>query len=117
MQNVIDRQPQNPNQYTLSRSDGSSETVILTRDDNPVVGKEGTNLNRALFNDLQDFVDSLTVFNADGSIVEEYATCDVKTIFNTDGSIDEVRMDKLGNVIDTKRTLFNSDGSIGGVML
>ena len=53
MVNIVNRVPQNPNQYTLRKSDGSSETVTLERADNPIV--EGSLIGRKLLMAMQGF--------------------------------------------------------------
>lgn len=113
MYNISDRVPQNPNQWTLKKADGSTETVTLTRNDNPV--NEGTPINRETLMGVQGFVTTTTKFNADGSITEENATGTVTTKFNSDGSITETFLGTDGQQI-IKTTTFLSDGSISEVI-
>ena len=57
------------------------------------------------------FIESTTVFNSDGSIVETFPDHTETTTFNSDGSITAVLSHEDGRLI-TKNTKFNSDGSI-----
>lgn len=113
MINFTDRLPQNPNRYDITKSDGTTETVTITRNDNPVA--EGTPLNRANFMAVQGMENSKTTFNSDGSITETFGDGVLKTTFNSDGSITEKFTATDGKVI-TKTTKFLPDGSIQEVI-
>lgn len=113
MKDFIDRLPQNPNQYQITDSGGTKQTVTIERADNPVT--DGTPINRAAMMAIQGMEDSTTVFNDDGSISETYADGVLVTVFNADGSITETFTATSGEVI-TKTTTFNSDGSISEVI-
>lgn len=113
MKDFIDRLPQNPNQYKMTNSSGTSEIVTIERADNPVT--VGTPMNRSAMMAVQGMENSTTVFNDDGSISETYADGTLVTVFNDDGSITETFTAASGEVI-TKTTTFNSDGSISEVI-
>lgn len=113
MINFKDRLPQNPNRYDITKSDGTTETVTITRNDNPV--EEGTPLNRAKFMAMQGFEAVNTTFNSDGSISEISDDGLLLTTFNSDGSITEKFTATDGKVM-TKTTKFLSDGSIQEVL-
>ena len=113
MYNISDRVPQNPNQWTLEKSDGSSETVTLKRADNPV--NEGTPVNRETLLGMQGFVDGTTSFESGGSIVETNETGTLTTTFQSNGNIVEKFVGADGQTV-TKTTSFLSDGSIKEVL-
>lgn len=110
---IDDRVPQNPNQWNMQKSDGSSENVTLTRADNPVV--EGSPINEKTLMGVQGYVDSTTVFNPDGSITETNETGTTTTVFNADGSITETFVSNSQKT-KIKTTTFESDGSIKEVL-
>lgn len=115
MINVIDRVPQDPNQWQMTDSTGKVSVVTLIRDDNPA--QVGTPVNRALFNDLRGFAPKNTTFGSDGSITETDPVTGVslKTVFNANGTITETYGTTNGPTV-TKTTTFNADGSISEVV-
>lgn len=113
MVNFTDRVPENPNQWTMEKADGSSETVTLKRADNPV--NAGTPLDRETFMGVQGFISGTTVFNSSGSITETNETGTLTTTFQSNGNIVEKFVGADGQTV-TKTTSFLSDGSIKEVL-
>lgn len=90
--------------------DGVEQTVAY-----PVGWENGTALNRANLMAMQGMEGSTTVFNADGSISQTFASGGtLTTVFNADGSISETFT--AGGQTMTKTTIFNADGSISEVI-
>lgn len=112
MVNVTDRVPQSPGQFILKQG-GSTSTVTLTRDDNPV--QDGTNINRELFMGIQGFIAGTTEFQENGNIVEENATGVLTTEFLSDGSIKQTFVGADGQTI-IKTITFGADGNITEVL-
>ena len=113
MVEITDRVSKNVNQFTIIKSDGSSENVILVSNEVPII--EGTPINRDTLMAIQGFIGITTVFEDDGSITETNSQGHImKTIFNSDGSITE-RFTADGRTI-AKTTYFDEDGTIREVM-
>ena len=113
MYNITDRIPQNPNQWTMQKSDGSSETVTLERADNPV--NVGTPINRETLLGMQGFVGGTITFESSGNIVEANETGTMTTEFLSDGSIKQTFSGADGQTI-IKTTTFGADGNITEVL-
>lgn len=106
MKIVQDRVPTEPGRMLVTPEDGSpAYYAYLTRADEPI--KEGTPINKALFDDLQGFVDSVTTFNG-SQIVTVTGNVTTTTTFQADGSIDTLRTE--GSLREKTRLTFEENG-------
>lgn len=104
MIDYVDRQPVNPNVYSMTKtSGGTAENVKLVLNDGATV--QGTLLNRKSFMDIQGFSDCDITINQDETVITEvYDDGTMKTTINGD-VITEVFTGKSGNVITKTTTI------------
>lgn len=112
MIDVTDRVSENVNSFTMIKSDGSSEKVILISNETPVI--EGTPINRKVLMAMQGFQSVTTTFGEDKITETNDEGHIMETIFNSDGSITE-RFTANDRTI-AKTTYFDEDGTIREVM-
>lgn len=84
--------------------------VITTADD----GEAGTPLNRLNLMAMQGFGDTITTFNANGTITETFSDSSQKVTEFTAGGVVETYT--AGAQVLVKTTTFNADGSISEVI-